>query len=145
MAWSIIFYFCRLFVIFLFSFCFSVHLYYLLIYHCYLLPVYQCILLNQSLFIKLFSYSSKNIFSPHYNFYLLLLLMLLCFFSVFFVFFCFTSEKNCLTFPIDFTYCDIVLAFDCFVFSFSRVTLCDHPQGVEACVIFSYEIIQLWC
>ena len=31
-----------------------------------------------------------------------------------------------LTFPIDTTYCDIELAFDCFVFSFSLVTLCEY-------------------
>ena len=44
-----------------------------------------------------------------------------------------------LTFPIDTSCCDIELAYDCFVFSW--VTFCDQPYGVEACVMFSYDII----
>ena len=50
-------------------------------------------------------------------------------------------KKNYLIFPIDTTLCDTELAFDCFVFSFPWVTLCDHSWGVESCVIFSYDII----
>ena len=40
------------------------------------------------------------------------------------------------TFPIDTTHCDIELAFDCFVFSFSMVTLCDRSKGVKPALCF---------
>ena len=45
-----------------------------------------------------------------------------------------------LTFPIDTTHGDIVLAFDCFAFFFMGYTL-RPPYGVEDCAMFSYDII----
>ena len=80
---------------------------------------------NQSC-VNLFSYNIRNIFS-------LPILFLLSLF--------YTGKINYLTFEIDTTLCDIKLAFDCFVLSFSWVTLYNHTQGVEVCVMFSYDTI----
>ena len=79
MVWSIIFYFCLLFIIFLFFFFPFIFIIYLSLLLIASLLVY---ILNQSLFVNLFSYNFKNIFSLHNNFYLLLLLIQLCFSSL---------------------------------------------------------------
>ena len=68
-----------------------------------------------------------------------LLSFLVLFFYCHYYSFEYISED--LTFPIDTTHCEIELAFACFVFCFPQVTLCDQPYGVEACVMFSYDII----
>ena len=71
MVWSIIFYFCQLFAFFfsvLFPFIFVIYLPLVLIAGLF---AFISILLNQTLFINLFFYNFKNIFS------LLLLLLLL--------------------------------------------------------------------
>ena len=95
------------------------------------------ILVNQQLLISFLYYNFKSIFSLPYNFYFLLLLIELCFSPVFVSLSLFRTHKWRRNISnrhhIHF---NIGLAFDCLVFSFSWVTLFDHPYGVEACVVF---------
>ena len=96
MVWSIIFYFCQLFAFFfsvLFPFIFVIYLPLVLIAGLF---AFISILLNQTLFINLFFYNFKNIFS--------LLLLLLLLIQVWFSSVCFALEKNYLIFPIDTTF-----------------------------------------
>ena len=141
MVRGIIFYFCRLFAIFLSFFFFVVIIYFVyyftilqfifIIYlfitttYCKLTSIYYlinnylltCSLITLKIYlvytiISIFYYSWPNYVSPHF------------FFSCRYYSFEYISEV--LTFPIDTTHCDTELAFDCFAFSFSWVTLCDH-------------------
>ena len=119
----------------LFFFLFSLHLYYLFITvtYCQFISIYYlvnhylliCSLITLKMYlvytiISIFYYCRSNYISPQFLLH---------------------WKKNYLIFPIDTTLCDTELAFDCFVFSFPWVTLCDHSWGVEACVMFSYDII----
>ena len=118
MVWIIIFYCCRLLVIFLLfsrssvffninvTYCQFISIYYLTNHYliiCYLITLKIYLVYST---ISFFCYCWSNYVSPQ---------------------FALQWKKNYLTFAIDTTHCDIELAFDYFVFYFSWVTLWHHP------------------
>ena len=103
-------------------------LYYLSVHHCCLLPGYYYIFVNQWLLINLLYHNFKSIFSLLHDFYLLLLLTELCFSLVFVsLLFFWTHKWSPNISSRHHEHCNMGLAFDCLVLSFSRVSLCDHP------------------